>query len=199
MADVGRSESERAVLADHLRAVATSQDRRSFRLLFDHFAPRVKAYAGKLGCQPQEAEEIAQETMARVWRKAAQFDPEKAAPSTWIFRIARNLRIDMYRRENRPELDENDPSLMPNDVALADQQVVQKEEEALLRDALNILPEEQLKLLRLSFFQDMPHAAIAEELDLPLGTVKSRLRLAMGKLKKKLEEADLSGSGGSAL
>jgi RNA polymerase sigma-70 factor, ECF subfamily len=170
-----------------LLAVGERQDRKAFRVLFDHFAPRVKAYIVKLGSHHQQAEEVTQETMAKVWNKASQFDPAKAAPSTWIFRIARNQRIDAFRRENHPEFDQNDPSLLPVEDRSADLLVEQKQSEDQLLDALASLPEEQMDLLRLSFFEDMPHGTIAKHLGLPLGTVKSRLRLAMAKLRRQLD------------
>jgi len=177
-------------LVDCLLAVGAQQDRRAFRVLFDHFAPRVKAYIVKLGCTHQQAEELTQETMAKVWGKAGQFDATKAAPSTWIFRIARNLRIDAFRRENHPEFDQNDPSLLSTEERPADLVVEQKQSERQLLAAMADLPEEQMNLLRLSFFQDMSHGAIADHLGIPLGTVKSRLRLAMGKLRKKIDDSD---------
>lgn len=186
---------ERAFSVDDLvhclLAVGANQDRKAFRVLFGHFAPRVKAYIVRLGSDHQQAEEITQETMAKVWNKASQFDPTKAAPSTWIFRIARNQRIDAFRRENHPEFDQNDPSLLPVEDRPADLVVEQKQSEGQLLEALADLPEELMHLLHLSFFQDMPHGTIAKQLGLPLGTVKSRLRLAMAKLRKQLDRNDL--------
>lgn len=179
-----------------LQAVGARQDRAAFRVLFDHFAPRIKAYIIKLGCSHQQAEELAQETMTKVWNKAGQFDAAKAAPSTWMFRIARNLRIDAFRRENHPEFDQNDPSLIPAEERPADQVVEQKQSERQLLAAMAELPEEQMHLLRLSFFQDMSHGAIADHLNIPLGTVKSRLRLAMVKLRKKIDDNDQMQAGG---
>ena len=179
-----------------LQAVGARQDREAFRVLFDHFAPRIKAYIIKLGCSHQQAEELAQETMVKVWNKASQFDAAKAAPSTWMFRIARNLRIDAFRRENHPDFDQNDPSLIPVEERPADLVVEQKQSERQLLVAMADLPEEQMNLLRLSFFQDMSHGAIADHLDIPLGTVKSRLRLAMGKLRKKIDDNDQMQPGG---
>ena len=175
-------------LATCLTAVAAHQDRKAFRTLFDHFAPRVRAYGLRLGCTPQQAEELAQETMVKVWRKAGLFDPAKAAPSTWIFRIARNQRIDAFRRESHPEFDPNDPALIPDEEIPADQMIEQRQSGEALRVMLETLPDEQKLLLHMSFYQDMSHSLIAEKLDLPLGTVKSRLRLAMGKLKTRLTE-----------
>tara|TARA_R110000868_G_scaffold113932_7_gene305729 strand:+ start:6623 stop:7222 length:600 start_codon:yes stop_codon:yes gene_type:complete len=175
-------------LAACLTAVAAHQDRKAFRTLFDHFAPRVRAYGLRLGCTPPQAEELAQETMVKVWRKAGLFDPAKAAPSTWIFRIARNQRIDAFRRESHPEFDPNDPALIPDEEIPADQMIEQRQSGEALRLQLETLPEEQKLLLHMSFYQDMPHSLIAEKLNLPLGTVKSRLRLAMGKLKSRLAD-----------
>lgn len=173
-------------LASCLCAVAVHQDRRAFRVLFDHFAPRIRSYGGKLGCNAAEAEELVQDTMVKVWRKAKLYDPACAAPSTWIYRIARNQRIDNFRRESHPEFDPNDPCLVPDAETPADEVMEQREADIQLHDNLNTLPEEQRLLLHMSFFQDMPHSQIAAELDIPLGTVKSRLRLAMGKLRTRL-------------
>lgn len=183
-------------LVDCLLAVGARQDRAAFRVVFDHFAPRIKAYIIKLGCTHQQAEELTQETMAKVWNKAGQFDATKAAPSTWIFRIARNLRIDAFRRENHPEFDENDPSLHPMEEGSADTLIEQNQSARQLHAAMADLPEEQMQLLRLSFFQDMSHGAIADQLGIPLGTVKSRLRLAMGKLRRKIGTSDQAQASG---
>ncbi|HSS13335.1 MAG TPA: sigma-70 family RNA polymerase sigma factor [Rhizomicrobium sp.] len=96
-----------------LRRIAEARDRAAFQELFEHFAPRVKAYAMKLGAPSQAAEDLAQEAMLTVWRKAGLFDPSRASASTWIFTIARNLRIDLLRRERLMRLDGGDPSLAP--------------------------------------------------------------------------------------
>lgn len=174
-----------------LRAVGAHQDKRAFQSLFSYFGPRVKAYVMRLGCQPGQAEELTQETMIKVWRKASQFDADKSAPSTWIFRIARNQRIDAFRRENRPELDPNDPSLIPEPEEAADSVIEQKQSEMQLLEAMKHLSEDQKAILKLSFFEDMSHGRIAEHLNIPLGTVKSRLRLALGKLRSTLDDSRL--------
>ena len=164
--------------------IATGADRAAFAQLFQHFAPRVKSYGLRLGATDPAAEELAQETLLAVWRKAAQFDPERASASTWIFTIARNLRIDAIRRERPapPPEDDADPS------PLADALLSGAEQDGRVRQALGALPPEQLQVIRLSFFSDAPHSAIAESLGLPLGTVKSRLRLAMMRLRALLED-----------
>jgi RNA polymerase sigma-70 factor (ECF subfamily) len=165
-----------------IRAIATHGDRAAFTALFDHFAPRVKSYMLRLGAEPRLAEELAQETLLAVWRKAAAFDPAKAAPSTWIFTIARNLRIDAARRGRRGE-PADDPSDIPDAEPTPDEALVAAQSETRVRQALLNLPLEQAEVVRLSFFSDKPHSEIAEALRLPLGTVKSRLRLAMRRLR----------------
>jgi len=168
--------------ADMIRAIALRGDRGAFAALFGHFAPRVKSYMLRLGAEPLLAEELAQETLLAVWRKAAAFDPAKAAASTWIFTIARNLRIDAARRSRRAEpLD--DPSDAAEAEQTPDEALVTAQSETRVRQAMLTLPIEQAEVVRLSFFSDKPHSEIAEELKLPLGTVKSRLRLAMRRLR----------------
>ena len=165
-----------------LGRVAAHQDRTAFAVLFAHFAPRVKAYLLRLGAPSGVAEELAQEALLSVWRKAHLFDPAKASAATWLFTIARNLRIDAIRRERRPELDPDD--FMPEPDADADAGLMLAENEGRLRLALKELPADQIQVVELSFFADKPHSQIAVELGIPLGTVKSRLRLAMGRLKR---------------
>lgn len=169
--------------------VASTGDRQAFAVLFAHFAPRVKSYMLKLGTNDSLADELAQETLLTVWRKAGQFDRAKASPSTWIFTIARNLRIDAFRKISRPELDPNDPALVPDHEEPQDDRVVRLQQAEKVRDAMGLLNEEQSEVVRLSFFEDMSHSAIAEHLGLPLGTVKSRLRLAFSKIRDAVGES----------
>jgi RNA polymerase sigma-70 factor (ECF subfamily) len=175
-----RDEYSRAILA-----VAGSRDRESFRLLFLYFAPRVKGYLMRRGLSASGADELAQETMLAVWRKAEQFDPGRAAASTWIFTIARNLRIDQFRRGAQLPDDYypgEEPVASPGDDYFAQQRDLK------ISAALKSLPQDQADVVRLSFFEEIPHPAIAAQLGIPLGTVKSRLRLAMSRLRKGLEE-----------
>jgi len=166
-----------------------AKDRAAFQLLFDHFAPRVKGYLMRLGTSNAQAEDLAQDALLAVWRKAALFDPAKASASTWIFTIARNLRIDAIRRERRPELDPEDPALQPGSARAADESVDWGQAEDRLRVALATLPDEQSRIIELSFLSEKPHSMIARELGLPLGTVKSRIRLAMARLRLALGDS----------
>jgi len=169
-----------------LRSIASDQDKSAFTQLFEWYAPRVKSVMIRQGADQVLAEELAQETMMSVWRKSHLFDPEKAAPSTWIFTIARNLRIDRFRKENRPELDPNDPSLIPAAERPADETLEDQDRRKLVHESLQELPPEQREAVELSFIEGLSHPEIAERLGLPLGTVKSRLRLSFEKLRPML-------------
>ncbi|HNB27601.1 MAG TPA: sigma-70 family RNA polymerase sigma factor [Alphaproteobacteria bacterium] len=168
-------------------AVAERGDRESFAALYAHYAPRVKSYLIRMG-GADAAEEMAQEAMLAVWRKAALFDPAKASAGTWIFTIARNLYIDRRRKERRPEIDPDDPMLTGEAEPGAEAALAARQAETALRAALSSLSPDQARVVEMSFFEDKPHAAIAAELRLPLGTVKSRLRLAFARLRGALGE-----------
>lgn len=170
-----------------MSAVVERRDRAAFVRLFEMFGPRVKAYLMRQGADRASAEDLVQDVMLTVWHRAVQFDRKKATFSTWVFTIARNRRIDSLRRANRPKIDPEDPALVREPDDPADQVVDAAERSKHLHAAVAQLPEEQERLLRLAYFEDKSHSAIAEELALPLGTVKSRLRLAMTKLRAALE------------
>lgn len=163
-------------------------DRAAFAALFQTYAAKVKSYLLRLGAPPAAAEDIAQDAMVSLWRRAASFDPAKAKASTWIFVIARNAWIDRLRRE-KVELAyrEVSPVSEESDDEAPDDAAVRLQTERQVAAALATLSEEQRQVVRLSFFEDRPHGEIAETLSLPLGTVKSRLRLALIKLKAQWE------------
>jgi RNA polymerase sigma-70 factor (ECF subfamily) len=174
------------LMAKHIAAVAGSADREAFAELFRYYAPRVKAYLVRQGSDAARAEDLMQDVMATVWRKAGQFDPSRASASAWIFAIARNLRIDVFRRERRPELDPDDPLLVPEAEAPPDAAMLNDEAARRLREALTALPEAEQGVLRMAYFEDKSHARISAELRIPLGTVKSRVRLAFARLRAAL-------------
>ena len=170
-------------MSDLLAEVGRTRDVATFELLFRHFAPRVKAYMAKTGSPGPLAEELMQETMVAVWNKSALYDPSKGAASSWIFAIARNQRIDAYRRDRRPEFDLDDPALATDPSPMADVQMESEQTATQLRSELARLPPDQAEVLRLSFYDDKSQSEIAETLRVPLGTVKSRMRLAFSKLR----------------
>ncbi len=169
-----------------LLRVGRHQDRAAFARLYSYYAPRLNSYLCRLGTKDGGAEELVQETMMIIWRKAAMFDPAKASAGTWIFTIARNKRIDALRREYRPEIDHNDPFFEPENELSADQHIENDERRAKIRAALDHLPPDQARVVRLSFIEDEPHTVISERLGIPLGTVKSRIRMAFQRLRVSL-------------
>jgi RNA polymerase sigma-70 factor, ECF subfamily len=172
-----------------VEAVAARQDRAAFTRVFAYYGPRVKAYLIRLGLDGGQAEEVAQEVMVAVWRKAASFDRTQASVATWIFRIARNRRIDVFRREQRAVFDASDPAFEPPAETRPDGAAEAAEREAQVRLAMAALPPEQRDLVRRAFYEDLSHSEIASSTGVPLGTVKSRLRLAFAKLKLTLADA----------
>ena len=169
-----------------LERVGRLQDRNAFRELFDHFAPQIRYYALSNGV-PHLADELTQEVMISVWRRANLYDWRKAAASTWIFTIARNQRIDMLRKQQRGsvevEIETDELWQIPGEdeepVAALHRLMAEKR----IRDSLRTLPEEQVTVIAKVYMENKSHQAVAEELNIPLGTVKSRVRLALSKLK----------------
>ncbi|MBB99942.1 MAG: RNA polymerase subunit sigma [Rhodobacteraceae bacterium] len=174
-------------LTDQIRRVAEQRDKTAFAALFDHFAPRLKSYLVRLGADAASAEELTQEVMITLWRKAHLFDASRATAATWLFRIARNRRIDALRRDRSALLDKEDPSLRPAAPEDQDDELDARLREDRVREALTSLPEEQADLIRRAFFSGLSHSQIAEDTGLPLGTVKSRIRLAFARLRRILE------------
>lgn len=171
-----------------LKRVALNRDREALSRLFALFGPRVKSMMLKLGATNSVAEDMVQETFLAVWRKAHLYSTERGAAVTWIFTIARNLRIDQFRRQsNRPYEDLEDVSLASDEPSST---VIVEQREIVDRVglALKTLTPDQQEVVRLSFIHDLPHAQIAEKIGIPLGTVKSRLRLAYERLRPMLED-----------
>ncbi len=175
-------------LAAWVQAVALRADREAFARLFTHLAPRVKTFLMRGGADESQAEDLAQEALLVVWRKAAMFDAQQAGVSTWVFTIARNLRVDRLRRQGLPTLPSDDALLdaVPDEAPPPDERLHAMRQEARVRAALRTLPAEQARVLQMSYFDDQPHASIASALGIPLGTVKSRMRLAVAHLRRAL-------------
>ncbi|WP_226937093.1 sigma-70 family RNA polymerase sigma factor [Pseudogemmobacter faecipullorum] len=169
-----------------LLAVRDRRDRAAFMQLFEHFGPRLKAMLIRGGLRDGSAEDVVQDVMLTVWHKAAQFDPHRAEASAWIYRIARNRRIDLARRKPPPE---PDPLAEPEGSEPDAPQILALGQEAtLLRRALEALSPDQAKVLEQAYFEDLPHSRISEMTGLPLGTIKSRIRLGLERLRRDLKD-----------
>ena len=189
MAIDDRNARDAARWAALIAAVAAHQDRIAFAALFAHFAPLVKTFMRRSGATDTSADELAQETLLAVWRKAALFNPETAGVSAWIFTIARNLRIDALRRGRRSHDNETyaiDLEFHIDDSPGPEARTAASEKETRVRAAMAVLSADQSRVVELSFYEEQAHADIARILQIPLGTVKSRLRLAMNRLRDAL-------------
>lgn len=186
---------DREHYADMLEKVAATQDTKAFQAVYDHFGPLIKAFGVSSGLHYQGdhlPEELVQEVMMTIWRKAAQFDRRKAAPSTWIFTIARNQRIDILRKLSKyqNDVDADDVWDLEGETDLFGE-VRESRIQSHVKSELNNLPIEQKQIVAKVFLEDKSHQEVANELNLPLGTVKSRVRLAMQKLKTHLGANEL--------
>jgi RNA polymerase sigma-70 factor (ECF subfamily) len=171
-----------------MQAVIDRQDREAFAEIFDHFTPRLEAFLIRVGLDAASAEEVAQDSLAILWHRAALFDARKSSLATWLYRIARNRRIDLSRRARVDYLDPASPQFQ--ELAIppeAEEGLIAFEREDILRELIRDLPAEQQSLLNLAFYEGLSHAQIAELTNTPLGTVKSRLRLAFARLRRALE------------
>jgi RNA polymerase sigma-70 factor (ECF subfamily) len=177
-------------MADLLQRIAERADPAAFRELYEVYGPRVKAYMMRKGADAGTAEDLAQETLITVWRKAALYAGEKGSMTTWVFAIARNLRIDRLRREvpwqELPEGRITEASADP----LPDEAVAEKERQQRVQAALAELPPDQREVVSLAYLEGLSHSEIAERLGVPLGTVKSRMRIAYQKIRQALESLE---------
>lgn len=177
------SSPSQAQWAECVRRIAEQRDRASFMQLFDHFAPRVNSYLRQQGANESLAEDLCQEILLTVWRKAGQYDPSKAAVSTWLFRIARNRMIDHLRRERGIAYDSEDDAAAD---LVSDEDVSLNVDGSRIRELVSDLPPQQVEAVYKSYFEGKSHGEIAAETGMPLGTVKSNLRRAVLSLRRQL-------------
>lgn len=174
-----------------LQAVALDRDREAYRELFRHFAPLIKSFALSTSGMASNAlaEELVQEVMLKIWNRAATFDAAKASATTWIYTLARNCRIDLLRRKFRvrEEVDVDELWDFGTDPEDLHDELYQKRIEVEIRESLRALPMEQRQIIAKVYMEGKSHSEVAEELNIPLGTVKSRIRLALSKLKVTLQ------------
>lgn len=183
---VGRRTDE---WSECLVLIARSEDRAAFTRFFRHFAPLIKAFAlAGSSLSASLADELVQEVMLKVWQKAGGFNPEKAAASTWVYTIARNCRTDMFRRLQKFDTPLAEEDVMPDQGKEEPFAMLQdKRSQERVRKLMQGLPPDQMQILAKVYMEGKSHAEAAAELDLPLGTVKSRVRLAIQKLQIQID------------
>jgi len=171
---------------DDMFAIAEHRDQAALARLFDHYVPKVRAFC--LAKQPGAnlmADDIAQEVMIRIWNKAHTYKQESASLNTWVFTLARNARIDYLRKNSRHQSDIDPEYLWQNVVdenADPFKDAQQKRDQERIQKGLDKLPADQKQVLAKVYLEGKTHKEAAEELSLPLGTIKSRVRLALHKL-----------------
>ncbi len=185
-------EDQKERMRENLTLIGSDRDEAAFAGIYDYFAGRVKSFLIGKGMNEDSAEELMQEIMLIIWRRAESYDRKKAAASTWIFTIARNRYIDFLRGNNRVEVELDDEmlELETSERDVQEKHVDDAQASSRLARALEKLPQEQRQVMHLSYFRGQSHGAIARWLDLPIGTVKSRIRLAMQAIKHQLQSED---------
>jgi RNA polymerase sigma-70 factor (ECF subfamily) len=183
---VSQSKADYSQQTIWMLAVRDDRDRAAFAALFDHFAPRLKGFIIRSGASAHKAEEIVQDVMLTIWRKAAMFDPHRAQVSAWIYQIARNRQIDIARKEHRPIPEElkEEPGMEPD----ASQILGLEQEARQLKQALAKLKPEQREVVEKAYLGELTHQEISAQTGLPLGTIKSRIRLGLERLRHELKD-----------
>lgn len=180
-------------LCEWLTAVASQRDKQAFTHLFHFFAPKIQRIAKAKVNTDTQANEVVQETMSNVWRKASLFDGNKGAVTTWVYTIMRNVTFDMLRKMKSNKEDTLSDDIWPLAEAEADHNQLSDFTDHLANEKLRVvieaLPENQQQVIKAYYFMEMSQDQLAVHLNLPLGTIKSRLRLALGKLKAQLGES----------
>ena len=174
---------ENAKIIDLVKKISEERNEIAFSEIFDFIAPKINAYYLKNNFTIEQAEELTQEVLSTIWLKAELFDPEKSKFITWSFTIARNKKIDFYRKNQKNIANEEDiRDFLYNENKLDDYEI-----ESTIKDITKDLDENQKKLIKMSFFEQKSHKNISRELEIPLGTVKSKIRAILNKMQKHIQ------------
>ena len=171
---------ENAKIIELIKKVTEERNEIAFSEIFDFIAPKINAYYIKNNLGIEQAEELTQEVLSTIWLKADLFDPEKSKFITWSFTIARNKKIDFYRKNKKNDINEDDI----RDFLYENNKTNDYEIDSTIKKITQELDESQKKLIKMSFFEQKSHKNIAAELEIPLGTVKSRIRSSLNKMQK---------------
>jgi RNA polymerase sigma-70 factor, ECF subfamily len=171
---------ENAKIIELVKKVAEERNEIAFSEIFDFIAPKINAYYIKNNLGIEQAEELTQEVLSTIWLKADLFDPKKSKFITWSFTIARNKKIDFYRKNKKNDINEEDI----REFLYENNKTNDYEIDSTIKKITQELDESQKKLIKMSFFEQKSHKNIAAELEIPLGTVKSRIRSSLNKMQK---------------
>ena len=171
---------ENAKIIDLVKKIAKERNEIAFSEIFDFIAPKINAYYIKNNLSIEQAEELTQEVLSTIWLKSELFDPEKSKFITWSFTIARNKKIDFFRKNKKNVANEEDI----RDFLYTENKSDDYEIESTIKNITKDLDENQKKLIKMSFFEQKSHKNIARELEIPIGTVKSRIRASLNKMQK---------------
>ena len=174
---------ENAKIIDLVKKISEERNEMAFSEIFDFIAPKINAYYLKNNFTIEQAEELTQEVLSTIWLKAKLFDPEKSKFITWSFTIARNKKIDFYRKNKKNDVNEEDIRDFLYENNISDDY----ELESTVNNITQELDENQKTLIKMSFFEQKSHKNIAAELEIPLGTVKSRIRASLNKMQKHIQ------------
>ena len=174
---------ENAKIIDLVKKVSEERDEIAFSEIFDFIAPKINSYFFQNNISIEQAEELTQEVLSTIWLKAELFNPEKSKFITWSFTIARNKKIDYYRRNQKNVANEEDI----RDFLYTENKSDDYEIESTIKNITKDLDENQKKLIKMSFFEQKSHKNIARELEIPIGTVKSRIRASLNKMQKHIQ------------
>ena len=171
---------ENAKIIELVKKISEERNEIAFSEILDFIAPKINSYYLKNSLSIEQAEELTQEVLSTIWLKAKLFDPEKSKFITWSFTIARNKKIDFYRKNKKNDVNEEDI----RDFLYENNKSDDYELESTINNITQELDENQKKLIKMSFFEQKSHKNIAAELEIPLGTVKSRIRASLNKMQK---------------
>ena len=174
---------EKSNLNNLMNRIQKDRDEIAFSEIFDFFAPKINAYFIQNRIKIESSEELTQEVLSTIWVKSNLYDPAKSALSTWIFTIARNKKIDFFRKNSKMNFREEDIReflYQDREVDLIEENEAKKQIERIN----NELDEQQKIMIKMNFFENKSHKKIADEVEIPLGTVKSRIRHILTKMQE---------------
>ncbi|GAA0292908.1 sigma-70 family RNA polymerase sigma factor [Psychrosphaera haliotis] len=180
-------ESAPPELSQYLMAVAADRDKQAFAKLFAWFGPKIKRIAAQKLNNDAAGFDITQETMTRVWRKAHLFVPEKGAATTWVYTVMRNVIFDAMRKNKTQQAESLSDDIWPIEEQISEESPFQDHlMTKQLGELVKKLPPNQQEALTAVYYKQLTHEELAKQLNIPVGTVKSRIRLAVTKLKQQL-------------